>query len=258
MNKDNKSSSRSVDRALNIIEALASSELPLSSREISIRLDIPHSTLFEIMNVLTERGYIRKGEGKYYSISSTVIDILLAAVRNLSRDDIIRSVLSRITKTLGETSVFLQRDGDYVQFVEQVRGTYALVPSFPMGQRVPLYMISAGKNFLAEMPQAELDEYLSKTRLVKSTDRTLVDQNALCAELDRVRQTDVAYSREEWQLGVAGVSIGVRNNGKLVGTIGVVIAAVRESPELKEAIEAELRRAARSVTQAMHLMSLHD
>jgi DNA-binding IclR family transcriptional regulator len=91
-----------------------------------------------------------------------------------------------------------------------------------VGSPMPLHATAIGKALLSGVSASELDRLLGKGLLRPYTRRTIVRPNLLREQLQRVRETGVAFSREEWKLGTAGVAAPVLGDGQVVAAIAVI------------------------------------
>jgi DNA-binding IclR family transcriptional regulator len=91
-----------------------------------------------------------------------------------------------------------------------------------VGSPMPLHATAIGKALLSGVSPAELDRLLGEGLLRPYTRRTIVRPGLLRAQLERVRDTGIAFSREEWKLGTAGVAAPVYSEGRLVAAIAVI------------------------------------
>ena len=120
---------------------------------------------------------------------------------------------TRTTVNLGVLS------GVEVVHIDQVDDPRSVITINWVGRTAPIHCTSMGKILLAFAP-AEKRERLLSERLVAHTPRTITDPKRLKAELDHVRETGIAHSMDEYQVGLNGVSAPVRDAD------GSVVAAV--------------------------------
>jgi IclR family pca regulon transcriptional regulator len=92
-----------------------------------------------------------------------------------------------------------------------------------IGSRLPAHATSMGKVLLAYLPPAELERYLDSVARERLTTHTIVEDQALRASLERVRENGWAIADEESELGVRSVA------APLVGRDGEVHAAINVS-----------------------------
>ena len=89
-----------------------------------------------------------------------------------------------------------------------------------VGSRLPAYCTSLGRVMLAHLAPDQLDAYLARVTLAPKTPHTIVTQQALRADLAKVRADGYAVNDEELELGLRSIAVPVR------GASGKVLAAL--------------------------------
>jgi IclR family transcriptional regulator, acetate operon repressor len=236
---------KSATRAVDILEFVAQAESRPTFGEIGEGLGIPNSSLYYLLNTLSQRGYlVQDGERGGYMLGHAVDALAARGGRTQSWQQLILPMLDEITAVLNETSTYAERRGDEIECVATRLGTQTLLPVLRAGQRAPLYTFSGGKIVLANLSDEAIDVYIKRTQFEKFTPETLSSGKALWREIREIRETGVAYSRGEHTLGVTGMSVALRTDVQLAGALGVAIATVRFSRSVDSAIRAQLAAAA--------------
>lgn len=241
---------RALDRALDILE-LFLAEPELSLLEISARAHLPKSTVFKLLAVLEQRGYVCQGQregtyriglqafrtGRCYLVGKGG----LTQIARPTLEDLAR----RFSRSLASLGV-LYRDRAIILDTVESGELYPLrrIP----GAEMPLHATALGKALLSGLPDNELDLILARLDLLAVTPRTITDHAALRAHLDLVRRQGYALDDEESGAGIICLASVVRDHtGQMVGAIS--ISAV------KAALEADLPQAAQRITLAAREVS---
>ena len=99
-----------------------------------------------------------------------------------------------------------------------------------VGSRLPAHATSMGKVLLAYLPPHELEHYLESVVREPLTANTIVDDQALRAVLEEVRENGWAVADEESELGVRSVAAPlVGRDGEVCAAINVAAHAARVS-----------------------------
>ena len=85
-------------------------------------------------------------------------------------------------------------DDGYVVFVSQLESHHAIRAFHRPGGRGALHASSLGKAIMASLPEKAVTQILHRVGMKKFTDRTIVDPQALLAELALVRKRGWAQS----------------------------------------------------------------
>jgi DNA-binding IclR family transcriptional regulator len=134
-----------------------------------------------------------------------------------------RRHLARHSATLGETSKLIAYEGTNSVAIDYVDGGGPLKYSVRLGQRWPLHATGGGKLFLAQYDDETVREMLVELGLEQITDETIVDVDALLAEVGEVRRNGWAQQREEIHEGISGFAAPVVDpGGQLLAAIVVM------------------------------------
>ena len=94
--------------------------------------------------------------------------------------------------------------GDHVVFIDQVARPQRLQTVSAVGVSFPLHSTANGKALLATLDEAEIRKLLP-ARLRRLTCHTITSLDVLLAELEEVRDTGLAWDREENDIGICAV-----------------------------------------------------
>jgi DNA-binding IclR family transcriptional regulator len=233
---------QSVDRAAELLDALAAASGPLTAPALADRCGLNRSTAWRILATLEQHGLVeREPETNRYGLGIAVLR-LAAAAGHQPLVRLARPLLERLAASSGETvNLAVARRLELV-YADQVQAPHVMAPDW-LGHRVPLHATSTGKAFLAALPEAELDGIT----LDRFTETTITDAAALRAELDAVRARGFAASRGELEPALWGVSAAARDRaGRPAAVVSVWGAGERVGDRL-DALGADVAGAARAL-----------
>ena len=93
-----------------------------------------------------------------------------------------------------------------------------------VGRRLPAYCTSIGHVMLAQLPQAELDEYLARVRFYPYTEHTPNSKAALLPLLQAVRESGFAFASQLMEPRLCTLAVPVRDTGgHYVAGINVIL-----------------------------------
>jgi DNA-binding IclR family transcriptional regulator len=148
----------------------------------------------------------------------------LASRRELRLE--LRPHLQKLFDRLNETVDCAVLDGDHLRFVDQIAAPHRLRAVSAVGGTFPLHCTANGKALLAELTPDEVARVLP-TRLRRCTPSTITIRAELFEELDRVRQTNVAFDREEHTSGISAAGIAIRDPFGALAAISVPMPTQR-------------------------------
>jgi len=199
MSISQRSSVKSADRVLDILELLASTGRSMTHAEIARRNRIPKSSLTHLLRNLAERGYAEAMEGSLaFRLGDGAFALARRGAHTRELVELARPCLERLTAATGESSGMSLLHDDMAERICSVDSTHAVLYAMHVGVRAPLYANSGGKIFLAWMTAAEREAYFSRVKLVPLTDRTILSLGVLRRQLQRIRTEGFAYSMGEF------------------------------------------------------------
>jgi IclR family acetate operon transcriptional repressor len=210
---------QAVDRALEVLEALAEAGRPLGVGELGERTRLPQGTVHRILQTLQGRGYVRRDASRKYSVGTAAVRLADAAQRSLARTA--RPYLAELVAISGETANLAVLEGIDVVYVAQVPSPHTLRMFAEVGRHVPPHSTAVGKVLLAAMPRDHARGILQRTGLAARTDATITDLTALEAELDLVASQAWAADEEEHEPGIRCVAVPVGGPGPTLAAISV-------------------------------------
>lgn len=209
---------QSVSRAVDIITCFENQE-EISLTELSDMINLHKSTTYGLVNTLQNKGLLEKNpRTNKYSLGIKVFHIGNKVKRDLR--SISYPCLNQLVKDFQETANLVVLDDLHVTYLEKVESTQSIKISTSIGSRQPVHCTSVGKAILANFESDEKNEIIAKLDLIRYTKNTITDKQELIYELDRVKETGIAYDNEEFQKGLICIASPIFNH------IGRPIAAI--------------------------------
>ncbi len=242
---------KSLQKALDAIDAIGKAG-SVGVRELSARLGFPPATTHRIMATLMNRHYVRQDPvTKKYALSVKFLELGSRVQEQFDLTSVARPHMMKLMTASRESVNLAMRDGDHVVYLDHVRSEHTMLQLFTkVGARVPLYCTGVGKMFLSLWPGALVEDYLSRVRRRKHTDRTLVTEKEIKAALTRIRKVGYARDDEEMEQGVQCVAALIRNHeNQPAGAISISGAATRMPEERIEALGEMVRNCAQDISR---------
>jgi DNA-binding IclR family transcriptional regulator len=226
MNAIKKNSTRvpAVDRAIDVIEFIASSDREVSLAEILDNLDIPRQSLIRILNTLCKRDYLNKsGQRGLYRVGLK----FLYAGHRLNDKFGLRQVawkyMKELAKETRKTIELSTLDRDQLILLEQIRGSESLSLYSRVGSIFPfLHAVSVGKVYLSLMHKNKRQAVLAKIGLPAVTKYTITDMEKLEQDLLKTKELGYGFEDQELREGVRRVAAPIfGTEGNHIGCIGL-------------------------------------
>lgn len=225
---------QSVDRAFDVLEALARSAGKLSLAELSLRAGLNVSTCHHLVATMLGRGYIiQDRETRRYSLSSKVFEFSEARTRQIDLVALAMPSLQRLNRATGEAVHLAVIEGTDLITVAKLSALHAVRVDHAMSQSNAAHATAAGKAILAWLPESEIDGILAAKGLERFTADTIAGRDALVEALRLVRRHGYSLDREEFRPGVYGLGAAIRSHkGTVVGSVALSLPMMRATDEI--------------------------
>lgn len=238
-----------LDRAMLILEVIAGSgSATLTS--IAAEVKLPLSTVSRILDSLGSHGLVeRDRDNRTYHLGPRIL-ALGSRVRH-RRDllKIARPILEDLAAASEEDVGLSSLQGTHAAIIDRVEGPQPLKIIDVLAAPVPLYCGAFRKVLLAHQTTDWIEQYLSSTRLVRFTPRTISSKQALRKELQSIRENGYALSFGEKIPDAAGVAAPVFDlRGKIRAAVFIVGPITRITEESVPRLVKVIVAAAEQVT----------
>ncbi|MGP3533147.1 IclR family transcriptional regulator [Microbacterium sp. RD1] len=191
---------QSVQRALEVLEALSAAGGESGVAELALTLGLPGPTVHRILQTLNRRGYVLRLPSRRYALGPALMRLGDAATRRLSAWAM--PALLRLADSTRETANLAVLDGDMATYVAQSPSPHSMRMFTEVGQRVFPHSTGVGKVLLAQRTDPEVLEIVRRTGMPGFTESTLVTEEDLLSELATIRRRGYAIDEGEQEEGV--------------------------------------------------------
>jgi IclR family transcriptional regulator, acetate operon repressor len=236
-----------VDRAMEIVEALSGDARGATVGVLVERLGIEKSIVSRVLATLERQGYVvREPETNLLRLGLRFVGIGLRHVDRIGVGDLCVPVLRGLSDFSGELVQLAVVDGDALTYVGKAEGTQGIRAQSVVGTQAVLHASTAGRVWLASLPEGRVLELIGRSGLRKLTPRTIDSFDRLQAELARVRAQGFSMLFEELLEGANGIGVPIRtpHSDKVIGAISMGGPAYRFQTEQMQRVLPEMRTAA--------------
>lgn len=210
-----------LDRTVAILDSFTLDQPVQGVRDVARRTELSSSTVGRIMSYLRDLGILNQDPHSLaYMMGSK--PLAWAGIYTTTTDvrTIALPIMVRLQDQTRETISLYVLEGDERVCVERLESPETVRIVARVGRRIPLYAGSAGKVFLAFLPEIRQEELLKKMKLVPMTEKTITSLDDLKTNIKKIRRRGYAVSRGEWVLDAAGVA------GPVFDQKGQIVAAL--------------------------------
>lgn len=219
-------------RIVRVLKALAAEAQPVSLTILAGKLNEPASTVHHTLGDLKQEGFVEQDEDtRHYRLG---VQMLLLAQQVIERVDLTREAYPRmrfLAQEVGETVTLAVLNGRTAAYVAQVEGMHPIRLHAPIGSEAPLHCTAAGKVLLSH--NSDLLHEILGSDLMKFTDSTITNPEALRLEVSRIVEQGYAIDREERHVGLICIAAPVLNaRQQVVAALSVSGLSDRIGPEI--------------------------
>ncbi len=212
---------QTVQKALNLLEALVRSGQPRRLTELSRELGLTKPNVYRLLSSLSILGYVKKDPvTTLYSPTLKLWEMGSQLVRDVDLVSAAAPRLRRLAEEAHESVQLAVFDAGFTVYVDKVDSAQALKAITSIGSRLPATATSTGKAILAWSVPAALDVAMTQSKRFTAT--TLTKRKDLEADLEQTRERGYSINRGEYREGVCGIAVPVRDRtGGVVASIGI-------------------------------------
>ena len=255
LQKPNKSREQvtSVERALSILELLASRNQGLSTSAISRLAGVPKSSTSYLLRTLAARGYVRRdSETGQHTLGIRVLSLSGQAMQGMALREValphLRSIVERTR--LGSHLAIL--DHDEAVYIERIESPGFIKMDIWVGRRVAPQVTAVGKALICYLDKGRVQEITATHRVLPASSRTILSLPRLMEELAITRRRGFAVDDEEHAVGVRCVAAPVLSGtGDVVAAIGVSATASQLNDEYVPKVGNIVRLAAQKLSSQL-------
>jgi IclR family transcriptional regulator, acetate operon repressor len=249
-------SSASIDKALSVIELLASHPGGLPLLNIAEAINQPKGATHRIVTALVARGYVAQtAENKRYALTLRLAAIGVKLLEESQISEVCQPVLERLASSTGELVRMAVLEGERLIVVAKAQGTRSSLRYDPgNGRDIAVYATASGQCWLAQLPVKEavriaMDAGLGRDDLEPAAART---KKQLLTRLDQTRDRGFGQQIDEAEAHVSAIAVplveGFRGEKRMVGTLSVAGPSSRMPPERMHGMIPSIKEAAEEIS----------
>lgn len=218
-----------LDRACDILECIAANGPELGVSEITLDLGLSKSTVHRLLSALEHREYVRRVPAtSRYRLGLKLLEL---GKKVGEADGLVANAgayLAQLVEETGETAhLGVLRGGEVVSLCA-VESPQNLRTPATVGRRTAAHSSSLGKCMLADLNADELQLALGHLDMKPFTSSTIVTEQGLIKELEKVRRLGFAVDDEEFERGLKCVGAPVRDeSGRVKAALSIAGPASR-------------------------------
>jgi IclR family acetate operon transcriptional repressor len=240
----------SVQRALHLVEAVASHPNGAPAKQLARETRLPLATCYHLLRTLAHEGYVNK-----LSDGVWILGDRFEALRSQGRTQAllarIRPTLIALRDELKAASYFGLFDDDEIRIIDIADGPRTPRVDLWVGFDDAAHATAIGKCVLRQLDEETRRDYLARHPLVDLTPNTITEPRELLRRL-QMTTAGLSLDREEYAIGTACAAVPVTD---ATGTVVGALAVSCRSTKLPR-IEASADRLQKSAARVARTLSL--
>jgi DNA-binding IclR family transcriptional regulator len=211
-----------LEKALQIVEALAVSKRGKTLSQLSRTLGLPKSSAHSILLTFEREGYLERDDlTGTYRVGPRLFEIANMAIGGVGLREQASPHLRRLKDKTGLTVHMAIPENDEAVLIERIEPEGRISVSTWIGKRMGLHCTSLGKSLLINASDEEVAR-LVRPRMLRHNENTISSVNRLCREIENVRKLGYSLDDEEEELGIRCLGAPVLDRaGEVVAAISV-------------------------------------
>ncbi len=203
-----------VDKCFDILELMARSKEPFGISEISKRLGLNKSTVFNIVHTLLDLHVLENSSDGHLTFGPRLHVLGRVASSRAELISVVHPFLEEISTASGFSTFLGVRVGPKAVIIDKVDAAVDIKISSEVGMQLPLVAGAGGKALLSLLPDSSLDGILAENGLKQFTRNSIVDAEVFKKGILDVQQEGVAYDLEEYIEGIVALSVPINTQAR--------------------------------------------
>jgi IclR family transcriptional regulator, pca regulon regulatory protein len=231
-----------------VLDCLAAHPEGVSVAAVARATGLPRATVTRLLGSLADEGAARR-EGGAWRLGPRIAELARGLAPPLP--DRAGPVLEALAAELGETVMLAVPEGAAgARVVAEAEGPRMVGVGSWLGRTLEDPASGFVRLRLATLEPAERRDAVAALPFTPHTPTTIRTPRALLAALEAIARAGHAEVVDEFEQGLAGLAVPLREHGRLAAMLAVYLPTARLDDAMRERALAGLRRAAQSLTGA--------
>lgn len=242
--------------ALELLEFMAAEPGAWGPTELARRLELTPNLTFRILNVLVEKGYVKKDPAGQYELTAALFSLGMKLQHSFDLRKQARPFLEKLALETRESVQLQVPDGDRMLQLDFVAPPAPYYQAVTPGSRIYWHGNAFGKAVWAFLPEDEAEKIMALPRPQMSI-HTVTDPQLIRKELEDIRRTCSSSEFEEYLLGNYCIGSPVFNAaGRVVAGVGITGMSSRLVPEMIPGLREKVLTSARNISNSIGFQGL--
>lgn len=242
------SSNRTTQRTLQILCLLAKRPDGMTLSEISLELDMPKTSTFDIVQTLRQEHFLRETH-KRFCIGYMAHEVGRSYQPDKDLFGIVRPELPPLGDKFGMTASLVFHEEEGLIYALEYRPANSIISSGASSGYSFIHASASGKALFAYLSPSKLKKELKKVNFTPLTKNTITDEETFLKELTKVKECGYAVDRYEFNSLQTCISVPVFHGGQVVAA--VTLSGLQVHDDDIPAIASDIMRTVKSIEGKM-------
>lgn len=241
-------------RGIEILRLVGQSDEPITIAEISKYLDIPKTSVFNIVNALVSEKFlsINNMKLKSYELGVGAFELGSLYLNKMELTKLASTTLEKLSDNVGETVFLAVVNDNELVYLDKRESKGALRTTGNLGSRTSMYSTSLGKAILATYNSMQLNEYCEHIKFVPKTKNTITDKESLVKNLDLIRERGYSISDQENEEGLFCIAVPIYNRtGRAIAAVSISTLKIKINDERIQIYKENITNAALNISKKL-------
>lgn len=211
-----------IEKAMVILEELATSRSGLSLSELTRKLSLPKSSTFGLLLTLERLGYLDRNESTgRYMFGMKIFTLANMAMNGLNLRKIASPFMRELMRKTNLTVHMTIQEQNEAVIIEKVESPYTPKVETWVGKRMGVHCTAAGKALISDWEDDDINRLINHG-LPRYNENTIVSPKKFKEELLSVRKQGYSLDVEEETIGSRCIGAPVHNQvGRIVAAVSI-------------------------------------
>lgn len=199
-----------IERGLDLIELLATSEYGMSISELCQKTGLPKSTVHRILSTYADRHYVEKNEeSSVYCLGHKFVEIASLFLNKIILKTEAAPIMHELAVEFQCVSYLGILEQNEVMYLERAEQFNSLRLYAQIGKREPVYCTALGKVLSAALPENEFMHMTRHLSYIPYTPSSVKNFDEFVKEVEFARINGYAVDREEHTMGSCCLAVPI-------------------------------------------------
>lgn len=230
---DRASNAGALEKSLDVLEMVMSTEYPPSAAQITDALSLPRPTTNRVISNLVKLNFLKR-DVKYRELieGDRLLKLALNVIARTTQRGPAHEILRELSMQTRETCNIGTIASGRIRYVDRVEAHWPLALRLEPGSAVPLHCTAIGKLLLASLPEQQREKFVNGLTLSPNTENTITSRTILRDRLAVIAKQGYSFDNQEHLPGVLGIAVPIPSTADYpVLALGMAVPTARATME---------------------------